>query len=80
MNELGSQINIRVVVNLSIWGECSKFLTVLPNNVIGNKCLNDIRRFGVNVSNILRNDGRMGLMFIEAGVGNRGSNIIYDRK
>ena len=74
----GSEAN--VVVNLSIWGECSKFLTVLPNNVIGNKCLNDIRRFGVNVSNILRNDGRMGLMFIETGVGIRGSNIIYDRK
>lgn len=73
----GSEAN--VAVNLSNWGEYSKFLTVLANNEIGNKCMNEIRRFGVNVSSILRNEGRMGLMFLENGAGFRASNIIYYR-
>ena len=63
----GSEAN--VAVNLSIWGEYVKFLSILPKNEIGFKCLNDLRKYGVKTENIIYRNGRMGLMFLEFGAG-----------
>lgn len=73
----GSETNI--AVNLAQYGFDVSMFTKLPNNAIGDAVISFMRSFGVNTTPILRNDMRMGAYFLEAGSGNRTSQVIYDR-
>lgn len=73
----GSEAN--VAVSLSIFGMDSEFVTKLPDSDIGKAAANAIRYFGTNTSNIIFGEGRMGLYYLENGVSQRPSKIIYDR-
>jgi len=55
------------------------FVTCLPDNDLGDACINYIRQFGVNVDNIIRTQDRLGIYFVETGTGLRGNRVIYDR-
>ena len=55
------------------------FVTVLPDNVIGDSCLGELRRFNVDTSRIVRGEGRMGIYFMETGANQRPSSVVYDR-
>lgn len=68
-----------VAVSLANYGVDVCFLTVLPANAIGDACLGEIRRFGVDASRILRGKGRMGVYYLEAGANQLPSKVIYDR-
>ena len=68
-----------VVVSLSILGLQSAFLTKLPNNDIGKAAVNSMRYFGVDTSKIVYGDGRIGTYYLEKGVSQRPSKVIYDR-
>lgn len=68
-----------VAVSLSIFGLDSVFLTKLPDNDIGVAATNAMRYFGVDTSNIIFGDGRMGLYYLEKGASQRPSKVIYDR-
>lgn len=68
-----------VAVSLAQFGMESSFMTVLPSNDIGNACIGELRRFGVDTSSIVRDDGRMGIYFLETGSNQRASKVIYDR-
>lgn len=74
----GSESNVAVA--LSQYGDQSVYVTKIPTNSLGDACLNEIRRYGVDTSYIARDNGRMGLFFIEKGASLRSSNIIYDRE
>ena len=39
----------------------------------------NLRRFGVDVSNVLRQGSRLGIYFLEIGATQRGSLVVYDR-
>ena len=69
-----------VAVSLSIFGINSAFLTKLPNNDIGRAASNSMRYFGVDTSNIVYGQGRMGLYYLEKGASQRPSKVIYDRE
>ena len=69
-----------VAASLSNFGIPAKFVSVLPDNDIGDACIGELRRFGVDTSAILRKNGRMGIYFLEAGSNQRASNVIYDRE
>lgn len=69
-----------VAVSLAQFGESTAFFTKLPNNDIGEKCIRDLKSFGVDTSLILRGGERMGIYFCEKGTAMRPSKIIYDRK
>ncbi|MEG2003478.1 MAG: sugar kinase [Clostridia bacterium] len=69
-----------VAVSLAQFGENACFVTALPNNPIGIACRNELRRWGVDVSNIIFSDGRMGIYFCEKGASQRASVVVYDRK
>ena len=69
-----------VAVSLANYGLESEFLSVLPNNAIGDACIGELRRFGVGTSKILRRDGRMGIYYLETGANQRPSKVIYDRE
>ena len=69
-----------VAVSLANYGIDSQFLTVIPDNAVGIASLNSLRYFGVDVSKTFYSDGRMGLYYLEKGVSQRPSKVIYDRK
>ncbi len=69
-----------VAVSVANYGLPAKFVTVLPKNDIGDACVGEVRRFGVDTSDILRKDGRIGIYFLETGSNQRPSNVIYDRE
>ncbi|MDP3012349.1 MAG: sugar kinase, partial [Candidatus Hydromicrobium sp.] len=48
-------------------------------NIIGNACENELKKWGVDTSLIIRNEGRMGAYYLENGANQRPSIIIYDR-
>jgi 2-dehydro-3-deoxygluconokinase len=68
-----------VAVSLANYGVSVDFVTRLPKNDIGEACIMELSRYGVNTANILRGGERMGIYFLETGAVNRGSKVIYDR-
>ena len=69
-----------VAVSLANYGQDVAYLTVLPKNVIADECIRDLRKFGVDVSRIVRSDkGRLGIYFLETGANQRPSKVVYDR-
>ena len=73
----GGEANVSV--SLANYGMDTAFVSVLPKNDIGDACVRELRSFGVDVSNIIRRDGRMGIYFLETGAVQRPSKVIYDR-
>jgi 2-dehydro-3-deoxygluconokinase len=68
-----------VAVSLAKFGMDAAYVTALPKNDIGNACLGELRKYGVDTSLIRQTEGRMGIYFLETGANQRGSNVIYDR-
>ena len=68
-----------VAVSLANYGEDVDFFTVLPDNDLGEHCIREVRKYGVNTKKILRAPGRMGIYFLESGANQLPSKVIYDR-
>ena len=68
-----------VAISLANFGMNVAFCTALPKNIIGNACENELRKWGVDTSLIIRNEGRMGTYFLENGANQRPSIVVYDR-
>ena len=73
----GGEANVSV--SLANLGMETAFVTVLPNNDIGDACIRELRGFGVDTSKIVRREGRMGIYYLETGAVQRPSKVIYDR-
>ena len=69
-----------VAVSLANYGIQAAFVTKLPAHEIGQCAVNELRRFGVDVSKIVRGGSRLGIYFVEKGASQRASKVIYDRK
>ena len=68
-----------VAISLAQYGDDAAYVTKLPDNPIGQACLNEIRKWGVNTSFITRGGARLGIYFCEKGASQRPSNVVYDR-
>jgi len=68
-----------VAVSLAGFGEHAAFVTRLPNNDLGDKCVAVLRMHNVDTNEITRGGERIGIYFLEAGAAQRGSKVIYDR-
>ncbi|MDE5755471.1 MAG: sugar kinase, partial [Clostridia bacterium] len=68
-----------VAVSLAQYGEDVAFVTKLPANVLGDKCVRELKGWGVDTSKIVRGGNRIGIYFCEKGCSQRSSNVIYDR-
>ncbi|HOV26028.1 MAG TPA: sugar kinase [Pseudobacteroides sp.] len=68
-----------VAVSLANYGVDAAFLTVLPNNVLGDEVVKELRKFGVDTSRIIRGKGRLGIYFLEGGANQLPSKVVYDR-
>jgi 2-dehydro-3-deoxygluconokinase len=73
----GAEANVAVA--LASFGQAAKLLTVLPDNALGRAALNEVRRYGVDVGNVVFGEGRMGLFFLTPGAVTRPSDVLYDR-
>jgi 2-dehydro-3-deoxygluconokinase len=68
-----------VAVSLANFGVEVSYMTALPKNYIGDAAIRELRKFNIDVTHILRSEGRMGIYFLENGANQRASNVIYDR-
>ena len=68
-----------VAVGLARFGLNVAYVSVIPNNSIGDACIGELRRQGVDTSLIVRKGNRLGIYFLEAGANQRPSKVIYDR-
>ena len=68
-----------VAVSLANFGVPVDYVTRLPDNDLGEACLQFLRQYGVGVDKIVRGGERLGIYFLEMGAVQRGSKVIYDR-
>lgn len=68
-----------VAVSLANFGVPVDYVTRLPNNDLGDACIQFLRQYGVGVDKIVRGGDRLGIYFLEMGAVQRGSKVIYDR-
>ncbi len=73
----GAEAN--VAASLVQFGIPAAHVTRFPNNDLGFAAVEALRKVGVDTSHILYGDERMGVYFLENGVMQRASRIIYDR-
>jgi 2-dehydro-3-deoxygluconokinase len=73
----GGEANVAVA--LAGFGCQVAFVSVIPPNAIGDACLGELRRHGVDTSLAVRKGSRLGIYFLEAGANQRPSVVIYDR-
>jgi 2-dehydro-3-deoxygluconokinase len=69
-----------VAVSLANFGVPVDYVTRLPNNDLGEACIQFLRQFNVGVSKIVRGGSRLGIYFLETGAMQRASKVIYDRE
>lgn len=68
-----------VAVSLANYGMDAAYVTKVPAHEIGQCAVNELRRFGVDTSLILRGGARLGAYFVEKGASQRPSKVVYDR-
>ena len=68
-----------VAVGLARLGLNVAYISVIPDNPVGDACIGELRRQGVDTSLIIRKGSRLGIYFLEAGANQRPSKVIYDR-
>ncbi|MEJ5309737.1 MAG: sugar kinase [Anaerolineae bacterium] len=68
-----------VAVSLANFGVPVNYVTRLPNNDLGEACIQFVRQYGVGTDYIVRGGERLGIYFLETGAAQRGSKVIYDR-
>jgi len=73
----GAEANVAVA--LASWGAHARFVSAVPAHAIGDGAINVLRSRGVDTAHILRFGRRLGIYFLEHGVSQRPSRVIYDR-
>ena len=68
-----------VAVSLANYGQDAAFVTKVPSHEIGQAAVNELRRYGVDTSLIVRGGDRLGIYFAAKGASQRPSKVIYDR-
>jgi 2-dehydro-3-deoxygluconokinase len=73
----GAEANVAIA--LSHFKVPTDFVSRLPNNELGDACINYLRQFGVGTGRIVRGGERLGIYFVEMGAAQRGNKVLYDR-
>jgi|SRR5579872_5223136 len=73
----GAEFN--VLASLARFGTATELVTVLPEGPLGSAALEEVRRFNVGTRYVRRQEGRVGLYFLEAGADLRPGRVVYDR-
>ncbi len=73
----GTECNVAVA--LEQFGVEPALISRIPDNDIGQACVNYIRQYGVDTSLVVRSGDRLGLYYLEIGASVRPSAVVYDR-
>jgi 2-dehydro-3-deoxygluconokinase len=73
----GAEANVAVC--LAGFGIDAYVVSKVPEHEIGQACINYLRRYGVNTDYIVRGGERLGVLYVETGISQRASKVIYDR-
>ncbi|MCH7907025.1 MAG: sugar kinase [Chloroflexi bacterium] len=73
----GTECNVAVA--LEQFGVEPALISRIPDNDIGQACINFIRQYGVDTSLVVRGGDRLGLYYLEIGASERPSAVVYDR-
>src|SRR5882672_9967869 len=73
----GAEAN--VAVSLAHFGVDAAFVSAIPANPVGDACVAELRRFGVDTSRVKRQGERLGVYYLETGANQRPSRVTYDR-
>lgn len=73
----GGEANVAVA--LARFGGDAAYVSFIPANPIGDACVADLRRHGIDTSRIVRKGHRLGIYFLEGGANQRPSVVVYDR-
>jgi len=68
-----------VAVGLARFGLEVAYVSVIPDNPIGEACIRELKRQGIDTSLIVKKGERLGIYFLENGANQRPSVVIYDR-
>ena len=69
-----------VCSSMALLGRPVRFLTALPKHAVADALVGSLRNLGIDTSCILRRDeGRLGIYFLEPGANQRSSKVLYDR-
>ncbi|MCD8121664.1 MAG: sugar kinase [Clostridiales bacterium] len=69
-----------VAVSLANYGMEAAFVSKVPAHEIGQAAINQLRRYGVDTSGVVRGGSRLGVYYCEKGASQRASKVIYDRE
>lgn len=73
----GAEANVGVsCVN---YGTPAFVVSMVPDNDIGQACINYLRRYGLNTDYIFKDGERLGILYTETGHSQRPSKVVYDR-
>ncbi len=73
----GAEANVAVA--LAQFGVNARFVSVVPAHNVGDACIAELRKFGVDTSAVRRQGERLGVYFLENGANQRPSKVTYDR-
>ena len=65
-----------VAVSLANYGVDAAFVSKVPAHEIGQCAVNELRRYGVDTSMMVRGGDRLGIYFVEKGASQRASKVI----
>ncbi len=68
-----------VAVGLANLGLDIAYISVIPQNAMGDACVRELKKYGVDTDFIVRKGERLGIYFLEGGANQRPSVVIYDR-
>lgn len=68
-----------VAISLANYGHEAYFASKVPENALGEGVRKHLNRYGVHTDFLLTGGPRLGTYYMEAGIGERAANVIYDR-
>lgn len=74
----GGEANVSV--SLANYSIDAAFVTKVPDNPVGQSVVNELRRYGVDTTYIVKGGERLGIYYLEKGASQRPSKVVYDRK
>jgi 2-dehydro-3-deoxygluconokinase len=74
----GAEAN--VAVSLAVFGHPVRYVSIIPENEVGEAAVRELHKWGVDTTFVLRRGRRLGIYFAETGANERASKVIYDRE
>ena len=73
----GAEANVGV--SCANYGLPSFVVSQVPSQDLGQACINNLRRFGLDTTYVFRGGERLGILYTETGFSQRPSKVVYDR-